>query len=178
MHESPRRNLELKAFDPDPARSLAVCRRLRALDEGVLRQRDTYFRARHGRLKLREQEPGGAELIQYQRADEPEERVSSYRIVPVNDGAALRAALGAALGVELTVSKRRHLFLWQGVRIHLDEVERLGSFVELEAVAAPGSDLRAEHDLVSQLRAHLQIVDQRLCASGYAQLLGARTEPD
>ena len=58
-----RRNIELKALDPDPARSLAVCRELGAEDKGVLRQRDTYFRTRAGRLKLREEEPGGSVLI-------------------------------------------------------------------------------------------------------------------
>ena len=57
---APRRNVELKALDPDPARSLAVCRELGAEDRGVLRQRDTYFRARSGRLKLREEEPAPA----------------------------------------------------------------------------------------------------------------------
>jgi len=65
----PNRNVELKAADPDPARSLAACRELGAEDKGVLRQRDTYFRTRAGRLKLREEEPGGAVLIQYDRPD-------------------------------------------------------------------------------------------------------------
>ena len=55
---APRRNIELKASDPDPERSLAVVLGLRARDRGVLRQRDTYFRVSSGRLKLREEEPG------------------------------------------------------------------------------------------------------------------------
>src|SRR3954469_7164554 len=78
----PRRNVELKARDPEPERSLERCVALGAEDRGELRQRDTYFAARRGRLKLREQEPGAAELIAYERADAAEARESRYRIAP------------------------------------------------------------------------------------------------
>ena len=54
---APRRNIELKAFDPDPGRSLAVVLGLGARDRGVIHQRDTYFKVASGRLKLREEEP-------------------------------------------------------------------------------------------------------------------------
>src|SRR5215207_1233592 len=137
----PRRNIELKALDPDPARSLAVCRELGAEDRGMLRQRDTYFRARRGRLKLREEEPGGATLIQYERPDAAHARESRYRLAAVPDPDELRASLDAALGTLVVVAKERHLLLWDGVRIHLDTVDGLGSFVELEGVAAGDSDL-------------------------------------
>lgn len=168
------RNVELKAHDPAPERSLEVCRALGAADHGVLRQRDTYFTVAAGRLKLREQQPGEAHLIQYDRADEPGQRTSTYRVVPVPDPDALLAALGAALGIRLAVSKRRQLFLWRDVRIHLDEVEGLGRFIELEAVAAPGSDLTREHRLVVELRGALAIGDDRLVPDGYADLLERR----
>jgi homotetrameric cytidine deaminase len=151
--------MELKAVDPDPARSLAVCRELGAEDRGVLRQRDTYFRARSGRLKLREQEPGGAVLIQYDRPDDAAARESRYRLAPVPDPGTLRAALDAALGTLAVVDKDRHLLLWEGVRIHLDMVRGLGSFVELEGVAPPESDLSAERAKVERLRAALGITE-------------------
>src|SRR3954465_15271182 len=99
--EAPRRNVELKARDPDPARSLARARALGAEDQGELRQRDTYFAAPRGRLKLREREPGGAELIAYERPDAAQARESRYRIAPVADAAALRDALPAPPGVTL-----------------------------------------------------------------------------
>src|ERR671938_1015603 len=95
---SPQRNVELKARDPDPARSLERALALGAEDRGELRQRDTYFAAPRGRLKLREQEPGGAELITYERGDTAQARESRYRIAPVSDPEALREALDAALG--------------------------------------------------------------------------------
>ena len=69
--------------------------------------------------------------------------MSSYRVVPVPDPAGLLAALAETKGVDVVVEKRRRLLLWETVRIHLDEVEGLGSFLELEAVAAPESDLDA-----------------------------------
>jgi adenylate cyclase, class 2 len=169
----PRRNVELKATDPDPDRSLAVCRELGAHDEGELRQRDTYFAVAHGGLKLREQDPGVPHLIQFARGDRPEQRESRYRIAEVADGPATRAALESALGVTGVVVKRRRLFLWRDVRIHLDRVEGLGAFVELEAVAPPGSDLTVEYERVAFLREALAIGDERLVPHGYATLLRA-----
>jgi homotetrameric cytidine deaminase len=167
----PRRNVELKARDPHPERSLDRARALGAEDHGELRQRDTYFAAPRGRLKLREQEPGGAELIAYDRPDAAEARESRYRITPVTDASAVRETLDAALGTTVVVDKRRHLLLYEGVRIHLDHVEGLGDFVELEGVADDGSDLARERDRVEQLRAELAIEDEAIVATGYADLL-------
>jgi len=172
---APRRNIELKAIDPDPAGSLEVCRALGAQDEGVLWQRDSYFNVSTGGLKLREQLPGRAHLIQFERAEEPQQRESRYRIIETDDPQTLLVALTAALGVTVAVSKHRRLFLWQNVRIHLDDVERLGTFIELEAVAPASSDLRHEYALVKQLREAFSITDDRLSAQGYAQQLIAQS---
>lgn len=169
--EAVRRNVELKAADPEPARALRVCRVLGADDRGVISQRDTYFNVQWGGLKLREESPGTPHLIQFERADQPEERLSSYRVIEVHDGAALLAALSAALGVRAVVVKHRRLFLWRTVRIHLDEVKGLGSFIELEAVAPPESDLTLEYQLVAELRNAFGISDDRLCPYGYADQL-------
>jgi adenylate cyclase, class 2 len=170
-----RRNIELKAIDLDPACSLEICGALGAQDKGVLWQRDTYFNVWAGGLKLREQQPGRAHLIQFARPDEPQQRESRYRIVETDDPQTLLAALTAALGVNVIVTKRRRLLLWQNVRVHLDDVERLGTFIELEAVAPADSDLQHEHHLVEQLRDAFSITDDRLCATGYAQQLTARS---
>ncbi len=173
---APRRNVELKARDDNHAGSLAVCRALGAEDHGEIHQRDTYFNVASGGLKLREESPGHAHLIQFQRSDEPQARESRYRIVVIEDGRGLRAALDAALGVKVIVSKRRHLHVWREVRIHLDMVDGLGSFIELEAVAQPESDLAREHALVRKLREAFAITDARLLSRGYAdQLLGRPT---
>ena len=164
------RNIELKARDPDPARSLELALALGAADEGWLQQLDTYFRVASGRLKLREQD-GAAELIQYERTDEAIERASNYRIIAIRDPDMLKDALAAALGVLVAVEKSRHLLLWRNVRIHLDEVPGLGSFIELEAVAEPDSDLTREYENIAQLREALSITDERILASGYSDEL-------
>lgn len=169
------RNLELKARDPSPEQTLEACRRLGAVDCGVLWQQDTYFNATHGRLKLREQRPGRTQLIHYQRADEPQQRESRYRILELADVEALRTFLTESLGVRAVVTKHRRLFLWRSVRIHLDEVEGLGAFIELEAVARPESNLEAEQQLVEELRARLTITDEHLLSESYAeQAIGSR----
>lgn len=174
-----RRNVEIKAVDPDPARTLERALALGASDQGVLAQRDTYFAVPGGRLKLREQEPGEAELIAYERPDEASVRVSAYRLVPVAHAGELRAALEAAAGIRVVVAKQRRLLLWETVRIHLDEVEGLGSFVELEAVADVGSDLSRERELVAHVRAALGIEDAALREGSYADAwIAAAPDPD
>lgn len=180
---APHRNVELKARDPEPERTLRAALALGARDHGVLRQRDTYFAARDGRLKLREETaPDGtarAQLIAYDRADEAAARLSAYHLVDVGDPAALTAALHAAHGISVVVDKRRRLLLADAVRIHLDEVAGLGAFVELEAIAAADSDLAREHERLAGLREALGITDARVTPHGYAALLldaGAATD--
>ncbi len=169
-----RRNLELKAVDPDPAATLAAALELGAHDEGVLHQRDTYYHAVQGRLKLREAPPMLPELISYARADREGPKVSHYRVVEVADHITLGDALADALGVRVVVEKARRLLLWRNVRIHLDRVAGLGDFVELEAVAASPGGLDVERDRVEDIRSALGIADERLVARGYADLLERR----
>ncbi|MBO0768973.1 MAG: class IV adenylate cyclase [Solirubrobacterales bacterium] len=158
-------NVELKAHLPDPEAALARSLALGAQDQGTLHQRDTYFPARHGRLKLREIRGGATELIAYSRADTEESKLSTYEITPIADGRALRAALG----VRVVVTKARRLLLLDNVRIHLDTVEGLGSFIEFEAVLGPDSDRAANEAKVAKLAAELEVGER--VAVGYADLL-------
>jgi len=171
---SQRRNLELKAVDPDPERTLRAALELGAREQGVLHQRDTYFHAVSGRLKLREAPPQPAELIAYARADRSGPSVSHYRVVPVADHVALTEALDDVLGVRAVVEKTRRLLQWRTVRIHLDHVAGLGDFVELEALGGSSGGLTAEQVKVDELRERLGLVDERLVAQGYVDLLERR----
>jgi homotetrameric cytidine deaminase len=174
-----RRNVELKARDPDPDATLRAALAHGATDEGLLRQRDTYFAAREGRLKLRVQDDDPAQLVAYARDDAAEARLSSYRLVDVADPDAMRTALDETLGTVVDVIKRRRLLLWRDVRIHLDDVDGLGTWVELEAVAPPDSDLTTEHARVRELTEVLGIRRDRIVAEGYAAMLlasGGATE--
>ncbi len=170
---APARNVELKARDPDPERTLARCRQIGAEERGTMRQRDTYFRVARGRVKLRETEPdGAAELIHYLRDDALAPRPCEYLRVPVPDPERLRGLLARAPGILGVVEKERRLFLWQEtVRIHLDRVSGLGSFVEIEAVAAPDSALTREHAQARELQALLAIEPGDVVSRSYVDLV-------
>ena len=92
-------------------------------------------------------------------------------LAPVADADAMAEALDAALGATVVVSKRRRLLLWEGVRIHLDQVEGLGSFVEFEAVLPDAGDVDEARAKVARLRETLGIVDDALVSVGYSDLL-------
>ena len=165
-------NVEIKARDADPDATAARCEALGAADEGLLHQRDTYFAGRHGRLKLREQDGSEAELIAYRRPDGTEPEQSAFIRAQAGEPSVLLEALRAALGVTVVVVKRRRLFVWEHVRIHLDDVEGLGSFIELEAMVGPGLNSAAEaSEKVARLRSELAIADDALVAVGYSDLL-------
>ena len=140
----------------------AVARRaaeLGARYDGRLDQVDTYFQAHAGRLKLREIShcapdgavSTGAELIRYERPDEDGARVSRYERTVIADAESCRARLEADHGLRGRVIKQRELWLLDATRIHLDTVEGIGNFVELETVSRtgdPSPEDRREHDRV------------------------------
>lgn len=146
------RNIEIKCRceDLDAVRTRAEA--LGARDAGVLRQTDTFFPAPGARLKLRDFGDGTAELIGYRRPDEAGARGSDYRLFPTTDAAGLESTLAHALGISGVVRKVRHLFLLEHTRIHLDEVEGLGSFVELETVMSGQTEAQANEELNRILR--------------------------
>ncbi|HEY7118840.1 MAG TPA: class IV adenylate cyclase [Tepidisphaeraceae bacterium] len=166
-----RRNIEIKARCRDLGAARDAARRLGAAFSGMLEQRDTYFIVPHGRLKLRETVGTGAELIAYQRLDAAAVRGSDYQLVAVADPAGLREALEAALGVRGEVIKTRELWMWRGVRIHLDQVRGLGAFLEFEAVLEAGEDDRIGYEKVATLREALGVGDEDLLGASYADLL-------
>jgi predicted adenylyl cyclase CyaB len=128
------RNVEIKARIDSVAALMAVAARLADSGPTVIEQDDTFFSCTRGRLKLRDQFAAGAELIFYQRADLCGPKESFYLRVPVAEPAAMRELLAQAHGQTGRVRKRRVLFLVGRTRIHLDAVEGLGEFLELEVV--------------------------------------------
>lgn len=168
------RNIEIKARVADlpalEARALALA------DEGPfeLLQDDTFFACTKGRLKLRELAAGEGQLVFYERADVAGPKLSHYLIAPVQDPAAVRATLGRALSVIGRVRKRRRLYLLGQTRIHLDEVEGLGSFVELEVVLSDAdgteSGVRTAHELLDALG----IASGDLVEGAYLDLIAAK----
>jgi adenylate cyclase class 2 len=163
------RNLEAKFHlaDLDCARRAAEA--LGYSERGVLVQRDTFFRVASGKLKLRE-EPAGAWLIHYGRDQTGGLQLSNYQIVAVPDAAAIRTILAAALGVIAEVRKRRTLLRRDHVRLHLDRVEGLGEFGEIEAVIAPGDDPERSRGAVDELLRALGVASGDLIEQSYFEL--------
>jgi predicted adenylyl cyclase CyaB len=128
------RNLEFKTRLEDPKAALARARELGAELWGDLRQTDTYFNVASGRLKLRETAGLQAELIHYARDEAAADRPSDYEIARTPDPKPLLEVLSRSLGVLAVVKKRRTLVTLDTTRIHLDNVEQLGSFLEIEVI--------------------------------------------
>jgi adenylate cyclase, class 2 len=168
------RNLEIKAAVTSLS---ALRRRLRGLAgatrHGSLRQTDWYFRVSQGRLKLRQL--GGAkdgELIAYHRPDRRAARTSEFQRLPTLDAAGTRRLLKGMLGLRACVRKQREVWLYRNARIHLDTVEGLGSFVEIEVVVTEG--MTQARALMTKLRDALGIRAKTLIAGSYAELLGGK----
>jgi predicted adenylyl cyclase CyaB len=168
------RNIELKVRVDELE---GVCARLRAIGaraDSVLVQTDTYFAVSHGRLKLREQWPGGAQLIAYHRPAESMVRVSEYVIASIEDPAAVKRVLAHSPGVLAIVRKRRELWLYRCTRIHLDEVEDLGYFVELETVIRDLPDELAQAEF-EHVVSELALGELESFTGSYADLLLRRS---
>jgi adenylate cyclase class IV len=172
------RNIEIKARI---ASVQAILPRARALADGpevAIAQDDTFFSVAHGRLKLREFADGSAELIHYQRPDTGEAKASDYVRVPVTDPAALRAALTRALGVQGRVRKQRLLLMVGATRIHLDRVESLGDFMELEVVLGEGQSDASGADTAQALMRALGLDSAPRLAGAYLDLLAVAADAD
>jgi predicted adenylyl cyclase CyaB len=128
------RNVEIKARVTDVILLEERLTRLKVDFKQELHQVDTFFRVPHGRLKLRELGDGTAELIHYERADRSEAKLSDYERVAVADAQGMRSVLSRALGIRGTVTKDRTVMLVDKTRVHIDKVEGLGCFLELEVV--------------------------------------------
>jgi adenylate cyclase len=163
------RNVEIKArvLDWD-----AMRRRAAALADGpvqILEQEDVFFAVPRGRLKMRTQN-GAAELIYYLRENTSGPKESAYLCIPVPDPAAARVMLGRIHGERGIVRKTRWLYLVGQTRIHLDRVENLGDFLELEVVMRDGQPLDEGTAIARDLMARLGIHEDQLIDGAYVDI--------
>ena len=167
------RNIEIKASltDDQFERIKKVAAELAGSESEILRQTDTFFNCVDGRLKLREFGGGLAELIFYKRSDVEGPKASSYERVPTDNPTGLLKALSGAYGIRGTVCKRREVFLVGNTRIHLDCVERLGKFLELEVVLEIGDSDEAGHRTANELLQRLGVEKADLVTGAYIDLL-------
>lgn len=166
-------NIEIKARIPSVQALLPRAAALAEQGPIAIAQDDTFFRCAHGRLKLRTFADGSGELIFYRRADEAGPKASHYLRTPTATPGALRETLAQACGVLGRVVKQRVLFLAGRTRIHVDEVQGLGAFVELEVVLRDGEPAAAGVAEAEALMAGLGIARADLVEGAYLDLLGA-----
>jgi predicted adenylyl cyclase CyaB len=164
-------NIEIKARVKDLP---ALRRRAESVSDTpvqVIPQEDTFFNAPQGRLKLRQLGPQRGQLVYYQRGDSNGPKRSDYLIAETADPAALKAALSAALGVRGVVRKTRFLYLAGQTRIHLDQVEGLGDFMELEVVMRPDQTDTEGQAIAADLMVKLGVSESDLLEGAYMDLL-------
>lgn len=145
--------------------------------KGLDHQIDTYFNVPNGRLKLRE---GTIEcaLIHYNRANQTTAKrseINYFQPAPTSSTTDLKQSLKAALGIKVVVDKQRHIFFIDNVKFHLDQVEGLGTFVEIEAIDQDGTRTEASlQEQCSHYQKELGIAPKDLIAYSYSDLLLAR----
>ncbi len=172
------RNVEIKARLRHRAPVEKAAAQLSGSGGELLVQEDTFFRCATGRLKLRIADGRPAELIFYRRPDVAGPRTSDYSVVAVADGPGAKALLAAAVGVTGVVRKARRLYLVGQTRVHLDAVEGLGDFLELEYVLRPGQDPAEGEREVRALMAKLGCEPADLAEEAYVDMFGARAPED
>ncbi|MBR9922403.1 MAG: class IV adenylate cyclase [Bacteroidetes bacterium] len=138
---------------------------------GKDKQEDTYFHVPTGRLKWRSGQVENS-LIHYYRKDQPHAKVSEVEMVRVNHDSELKSMLTHALGVKVRVVKERQIFFVDNVKVHLDVVEELGTFVEIEAIDSDGT-LGKEflENQCQSLKEEFKITDDLLIDRSYSDLL-------
>lgn len=141
-----------------------------AVLEAKFEQVDTYYRVENGRLKLRRQDGIGDALIYYRRPDDASPKVSCYDLVPIAPDQPLAFILEQALGIKTVVRKRRQLWRLDNIRIHLDDVEGLGTFIEFEVQVLPGRNIAGCRAQADALLKKLGVQPAELLAGSYSDL--------
>jgi predicted adenylyl cyclase CyaB len=167
-------NLEIKARIRDFDKVRGLVEQLSDRPCEMIQQEDTFFYTSNGRLKLRTLAPDRGELIYYKRENSSGPRQSHYLKSTTTNPNSLKAVLSAALGVRGVVRKQRLLYKVGNTRIHLDEVNGLGSFLELEVVLSPGQTTEQGEATASELMMKLGIQKADLVDVAYIDLLESR----
>ncbi|HUF00652.1 MAG TPA: class IV adenylate cyclase [Anaerolineales bacterium] len=167
-------NLEIKAY----ARNFdEIRRRAEGMSDtpvDVIPQEDIFFHSSQGRLKLRILSENNGQLIYYTRPDQEGPKRSDYHIFQTCEPAHLKRVLELAHGIRGLVRKTRYLYLVGQTRVHLDDVDGLGQFIELEVVMREGQSDAEGQEIVEGLMASLGVERSDLREGAYMDLLEAR----
>jgi adenylate cyclase class 2 len=169
-------NVEFKAEVRNLEAARRQCSLAGAVKSGTFAQIDTYFRVADGRLKRRETPGKPAEWIFYQRPDTVAARTSRYTLLS-DEQARVRYGSGTLIPWKV-VRKTRELWLLDNVRIHLDQVEDVGTFIEFEAVVSARHDLNECRTMVLHLREQFEPILGEPVSGSYEALVQEVREPE
>jgi predicted adenylyl cyclase CyaB len=164
-------NIEIKAAVCDLQAIERRLLRLGAFGPQMLVQCDTFFNCGSGRLKMREIAGQKAELIIYARPDSVGPKISRYIVLPVDDSKLAHEIMSLTHGCAGFVKKTRKVFFLAGARVHLDKVERLGTFVEIEVVLSDDYAQATGWNIMAELLDVLQISQRDMVAEAYIDLV-------
>ena len=164
-------NIEIKARVTNIEALKARIESLYNIKPKEILQVDTFFSIEKGRLKLRSFSKDKGELIFYERNNSTGPKRSDYYIYKTDEPETLNQVLKLYLGIRGVVRKKRLLFLVGNTRIHLDEVENLGSFLELEVVVSPGQNEYEGKQIAEDFMRKLEVNERDLIDLAYIDLL-------
>jgi predicted adenylyl cyclase CyaB len=164
-------NIEIKARVHDLSELRKRAEAISDTPVETIPQEDTFFHTLRGRLKLRASRPDLGQLVYYERPDQDGPKRSNYHIFETKDPDNLRTTLQMALGVRGVVRKTRYLYLCDQTRIHLDDVEGLGTFMELEVVLKDGQSDAKGQVIAEDLMNKLGIQKEDLLEGAYMDML-------
>ncbi|XP_020293805.1 uncharacterized protein LOC109859704 [Pseudomyrmex gracilis] len=167
------RNVEIKARIRNIDDTISKAETVSDTSKTIIKQHDTFFKAKEGRLKLRKFEDGSAELIFYKRPNVQGPTLSDYTKATLNSDVveSIVDILSQSNGVLGVVQKTRNLYMVGQTRIHIDEVDGLGYFLELEVVLREDQDIKAGQKIADDLMRALSIEKDDLIAEAYIDLL-------
>lgn len=166
-----RLNVEIKAKCVDPQRVRRILREQNHRFIGEDHQIDTYFNVPNGRLKLREGSIENA-LIHYMRSNQAGPKKSEVLLYKSQPESLLKSLLVQALGILVVVDKRREIYFIDNVKFHIDRVENLGTFLEIEAIS--NNDAKTEQELYEQCRFYINLLgiqEQDLLTDSYSDMI-------
>ena len=164
-------NIEIKARVHDFAGLKHRAEQLSDTPCQVISQQDTFFSCQHGRIKLRELGPHQGQLVYYIRQDISGPKHSDYKIFTTDDPAGLKLILAQAYGIRGVITKLRYLYMVGQTRIHLDDVEGLGKFIEIEVVLRPDQTDADGQAIAEDLMVKLGIQEGDLIETAYMDML-------
>ena len=164
-------NIEIKARARDFAEIKSRAERLSDTPVEVIPQEDIFFNVPQGRLKLRILASDNAQLIYYTRPDQEGPKRSDYHIAYTNDPDNLKRVLELSYGIRGKVKKTRYLYLVGQTRVHLDDVDGLGHFMELEVVMRDGQNDAEGQAIAEDLMASLGVEGSDLLEGAYMDML-------